>query len=370
MKKRIFRGIFVVAILVWISCMTLIMGALYLQYNGEDELTLKNEAGLVANAVERSGIDYLQDVKLMENHRITWVDKDGTVIYDSSVDAGKLENHKDRTEIAKALKEGEGEDVRYSKTLSEKTVYYAVRLKDGTVIRISKTQLSIFSLTLTMMQPITVVLLIAVALSFALASSISKNIVRPLNDIDLNLPERTEVYKEIRPLVDRITEQNKALNQKIYRLEVDVDEKTREADFRREFTANVSHELKTPLTSISGFAEIIKNGIVKQEDIPRFAGRIYDEAQRLITLVVDILKLSQLDENHVEAKKEMLDLYNVCEDVIYLLENPAKNMNVEVKLEGKHVKIEAVAQILSEVVYNLCENGIKYNKQGERFASA
>lgn len=364
MRNRIFKTTFMVAILVWISCMILILGALYLQYNQEDELTMKHEAELVAHAVEQNGMDYFDGLELMENYRITWIKEDGEVLYDSKTNAKDMENHLKRPEVREALKDGVGEDVRYSETLAEKTVYRAQRLDDGTVIRVSKTQFSVLTLVATMMQPILVVLLIAIGLSLVLASSTAKHIVEPLNQIDLNAPERTKIYKEIRPLVDKIAEQHEELNRRISRLEVDVDEKTKEADFRREFTANVSHELKTPLTSISGFAEIIKNGFVKEEDIPRFAGRIYDEAQRLISLVVDILKLSQLDEKQVMAKKETLDLYTICEDIICYLERHAADMNVKVELKGEHVKLEAVEQILSEVVYNLCDNAIKYNKVG------
>ncbi len=363
MKNRIFKGIFQVAILVWLACLILIMGALYLQYNGEYVRELKNEANIVARAVEISGLDYLKSLKLEENHRITWIDADGTVKYDSSVSEKKMENHADRPEVAEAERTGYGEDTRYSKTLAEKTMYSAVRLSDGSVLRVSQVQFSIFTLVLSMIQPILIILLMAVFVSILLAARISKRIVDPLNQIDLDDPEAAETYEEVRPLVNRIAEQNLALNSRISRLQTDVDEKTREAEFRKEFTANVSHELKTPLTSISGFAEIIKNGIVKTEDIPRFAGRIYDEAQRLITLVEDIIKLSQLDEKQIAAKKERIDLYLLCQDVLYTLEQAAEKKHVTLKLEGSHLYVEVVDQIVEEIIYNLCDNGIKYNQE-------
>ena len=364
MKSRIFKGIFLVAILVWIACMILIMGALYMQYNGEYVRELKNEAYLVAHAVEQNGGKYFADLKLAENHRLTWIDQDGTVKYDSSVDADQLENHGSRPEVLEAREKGYGEDTRYSKTLAEKTIYSAVKLTDGTVMRVSQVQFSIFTLILSMLQPILIVLVLAVLLSLLLAAQIAKKIVDPINEIDLEHPETTQIYEEVKPLVDKISEQNKALNYQINQLQVDVDEKTKEADFRKEFTANVSHELKTPLTSISGFAEIIKNGIVKEEDIPRFAGRIYDEAQRLITLVGDIIKLSQLDEKQIAAKKERLDLYLICQDVIDTLEPAALERRVGVSLIGQHLYAEGVGQILGEIIYNLCDNAIKYNKEG------
>lgn len=364
MKNRIFKGIFLVAILVWIACMILIMGALYMQYNGEYVRELKNEAYIVAHAVEQNGEDYFTGLKLAENHRITWVGEDGTVKYDSSVNPDRLENHGNRPEVVEAMENGYGEDVRHSKTLAEKNIYSAVRMTDGSVLRVSQVQFSVFTLVLSMMQPILVVLVLAVILSIFLAARIARKIVNPINEIDLEHPESAEIYEEVKPLVDKISEQNKALNSQINQLQVDVDEKTREADFRKEFTANVSHELKTPLTSISGFAEIIKNGIVKEEDIPRFAGRIYDEAQRLITLVGDIIKLSQLDEKQIAAKKERIDLYLMCQDVVDTLEAAAFERHIKVNVTGEHLYVEGVEQILGEIVYNLCDNAIKYNKDG------
>ena len=364
MKNRIFKGIFLVAILVWLACLILILGALYLQYNGEYARELKNEANIVARAVEVSGMDYLESLQLEENHRITWIAADGTVKFDSSVSETGMENHKDRPEVTEAERTGYGEDTRYSKTLAEKTMYSAIRLSDGSVLRVSQVQFSIFTLVLSMIQPILIILIMAVILSALLAARIARRIVDPLNQIDLDDPEAAETYEEVRPLVNRIAEQNLELNSRISRLQTDVDEKTREAEYRKEFTANVSHELKTPLTSISGFAEIIKNGIVKEEDIPRFAGRIYDEAQRLITLVEDIIKLSQLDEKQIAAKKERLDLYMLCQDVLYTLEQAAEQRQIALHLAGKHLYVEAVDQIVEEIIYNLCDNGIKYNRAG------
>lgn len=364
MKQRIFKGTFLVGIIVWASCLVLIIGALYVQNSNQYALDLKNQTYVIAQSVEKCGMDYFDGLNVADKYRITWIESNGRVKYDSAVGNEDIGNHSDRPEVGEALKTGYGEDVRYSATLSEKTNYSAVRLADGSVLRVSQAHQSIFGLTMSMIQPILLILLLAVVLSLVLAGSIAKKIVEPLNLIDPEHPEQSEVYPEVRPLVAKISEQNEVLNQQIRRLRVDVDEKTKEADFRKEFTANVSHELKTPLTSISGFAEIIKNGIVKPEDIPRFAGRIYDEAQRLITLVVDIIKLSQLDEKQIAAKKERLDLYMVCEEAVYILQNAAEEKNITVKLNGTHIYIEAVQQILLEIIYNLCDNAIKYNKDG------
>ena len=330
MKKQIFAGIFSVGLVVLISSMTLILGLISLEYNKEYVKEIKNEAYMLAHAVEISGEAYFEDLEVADSHRITWIDEEGDVLYDSIADATTMTNHSNRPEIRDAMEDGYGEDVRYSDTIGEKTMYSAVRLNDGTVLRVSQVRFTVAALFVQMMKQILLILLIAGALALVLAAWISR----------------------------RIVEKDEAIT----RLKVDVDEKTKEADFRKEFTANVSHELKTPLTSISGFAEIIKNGFVKEEDIPRFAGRIYDEAQRLIILVEDILKLSQLDEKKFAVKKENLDLYHLCEDVLYMLESVAEKGKISMNLTGEHVFVEGVQQILSEMVYNLCDNAIKYNR--------
>jgi two-component system phosphate regulon sensor histidine kinase PhoR len=364
MRNRIFRGIFCVALAVWLACLVLVMGALYTQYSQQYNKSIRNEAYIVAKAVDESGISYFSGLKLQENYRITMIDKTGKVLYDTEADVKTMGNHGNRPEIKQAMKSGYGEDTRYSKTLSQKTTYSAVRLHNGGVLRVSETQFTVLTLLISMLQPIIFVLLMAIILSFILAISISRKIVEPINKIDMEDPMATETYEEIRPLVTKIAQQNRQLNNRITELQYNVDEKTRESEFRKEFTANVSHELKTPLTSISGFAEIIRNGIVKPEDIPGFAGKIYDEAQRLITLVEDIIKISQLDENQVNAKRERIDLYSISEDVVASLEKAAETADVKVSIKGEHVFVEGVYQILEEIVYNLCDNGIKYNKTG------
>lgn len=362
MKKRIFVGIFSAGLVVLLASMVFILGLISLEYNKEYAREIRNEANVIAHAVETSGTDYFDGLELADSHRITWINQDGSVLYDSVAEASSMENHGNRPEIQDAMETGYGEYTRYSDTIGEKTMYSAVRLKDGTVIRVAQVRFTIYALFLQMTGQILMILLITGALAFVLARSISRSIVEPLNKIDVRDPDKNSVYKEIQPLVERIIVQNNALNQQITQLKVDVDEKTKEADFRKEFTANVSHELKTPLTSISGFAEIIKNGFVKAEDIPRFAGRIYDEAQRLIVLVEDIIKLSQLDEKEISARKERLDLYLLCEDVLYMLETIAEKNGIQMNLEGESIFVEGVQQILSEIVYNLCDNAIKYNR--------
>ena len=332
MKNRIFVGIFSVGLAVLVASLLLILGMMSVEYNQEYNRQIRNEVKMIAHAVEISGEKYFEDLEVSANHRITWVDQDGSVLFDSMAEPESMGNHGDRPEIQQALETGYGEDIRRSDTVGEKTMYSAMRVADGTVVRVSQVRFTMFAMFGEMMAEILLILFLAGALALVLAAGISKRIV-----------ERDET---------------------ITRLRVDVDEKIKEADFRKEFTANVSHELKTPLTSISGFAEIIKNGFVKPEDIPRFAGRIYDEAQRLIILVEDIIKLSQLDEKKFSAREEKLDLYLLCEDVLYMLESIAEKSEIEMRLSGQHVYVEGVQQILSEIVYNLCDNAIKYNRPG------
>lgn len=364
MKKRIFRGILLVSIIVWAFCIGIMIKTVYTEYSRETLERLELDAGMIAKGVELSGTEYLQGITLDENTRVTLIEPNGKVIYDSKADPASMENHAKRPEIKEALKDGSGTEERYSRTLSEKTIYYAKCLDDGSVLRLSLTKESFFVVVAGIMKIAAFVLIVAVIAGTLLADTISRKIVKPLHELDMDNPKQAEVYDEIKPLVEKIDFQNKMLKSKINRLQIDVNEKTQEAEFRKEFTANVSHELKTPLTSISGFAELIKNGMVKEEDLERFAGRIYDEAQRLMVLVEDIIKLSQLDEKQVAAIQEHLDLYTVCEEQINILKVAAEKNNVDVRIRGKHLYVTAVKQILDEMIYNICDNAIKYNKPG------
>ncbi len=364
MKNRIFRGMVISSVLVWVLCTAVIAGYFYSVYSGQSFENMEQDAGIIGQGVENFGEDYLRDLKTDEDLRITWVSADGEVLYDSGADETKMENHLGRPEIAEAMEKGSGSSERMSDTLSEVTRYYAEKLDDGTVIRTAVTEKSVVALTAEIVKTGLYVLVVAVLISVFLAKSISKSIVKPLSEIDLENPDVASVYPEVKPLVGRISAQNEILHRQIDELKTDVDRKTREADFRKEFTANVSHELKTPLTSISGFAEIMKNGMVKEDDVPRFAGRIYDEAQRLITLVGDIIKLSQLDEKEVPAIKERLDLLEICREQADVLSDAAEKNRVTVKVGGKPVYVNGVRQIVGEMVYNLCDNAVKYNVKG------
>ncbi len=363
MKKRIFRGILYVTLTVWLLCVILIVGAVYIEDTSEYTQRLKDEANLIAIGVETSGTEYLQEIEPDDKMRVTWIQSDGTVSYDTKADPSEMENHSRRPEFKQAQEEGVGRTERYSDTLSKKTVYYALKMNDESVIRLSLTKRSFFVVVANILKVAVLVLIFAIGIGTLMAGAIARKIVKPLYEIDMDNPDSTAVYDEIRPMVDKISFQNKLLKSRINRLELDVNEKTREAEFRKEFTANVSHELKTPLTSISGYAEIIRNGIAKEKDIPGFADRIYAEAQRLVTLVGDIIKLSQLDENQISARKEKVDLYIACEEQFTVLEHAASKQNIELRLRGKHIYVNAVKQILDEMIYNMCENAVKYNRK-------
>ena len=319
MTKRIFRAIFLVALGSILACFFLTAFVLYHNISTELEDSLSDEAHTLAIGLAHGGAGYLEALSASD-HRITWIAADGTVLYDNRADVAEMENHAGREEVQEAAASSEGYAVRYSSTRSERTVYYALRLEDGSVLRIAGTQRSIFVLLLEALLPVLVVIALVTALSAILAMKLSRRIVRPINDEQGNM--------------------------------------------RREFTANVSHELKTPLTSISGTAEIMKNGLVRPEDIPHFAGNIYDEASRLVELVNDIIKLSQLDENSIPIEKAPIELRQVAADIIERLSGAAKKRNVTLSLVGGEAIVLGVEPILDEMIYNLVDNAIKYNKEG------
>lgn len=360
MKTKIFKHIFLVAMAVFVSCFALTMCSLYSYFSAEHVSEMKSEANYVAAAVEGNGISFLKHRRASTTIRITWIDTDGRVIYDSVADPKKMENHKDRAEVKEAMETGTGESSRYSSTLSEKTTNYAVRLKDGTVIRISGTQYTAVTLIIGMFYSMVAVLILAIVLSVLLASRVSKSVIDPINRIDLESPDERDVYPELQPLVGRINGQNRQLQRQMEELKLEHD---RQDAMRREFTANVSHELKTPLTSISGYAEIIREGVAKPEDVKRFAGKIYDEAQRLIHLVGDIIQLSQLEGKELQPQKIEIDLYEACQEVLAHLEHAARKRNIHFTLDGTHGTLQGLEQIIDEIVYNLCDNAIKYNKE-------
>ena len=359
MNKKIFNAIWIVAIVVFLASLTFIMSVSYNYFSGLQLKQLRTEAELASQGVSMSGMDYLNGLEA-KDYRITWIDADGTVLFDNAVNANEMENHLEREEIKEALADGYGESVRYSNTLSDKQLYSAIRLSDGSVLRLSIVQMAVWTLLLGFAQPICFVILIAFVLSFVLASSITKRILEPINSIDPDDPLKhinEEEYKEIVPLLRRIQSQNEQLKR-------DQKEIEKAALIRQEFTANVSHELKTPLHAISGYAELIENEMVKDEDIKPFAGKIREESNRMTKLVEDIIDLTRLDNGGVEMKWEKCDLFRIAENAIDSLEVAASVLDVTVNVKGSDAPIWGVPQLLYSIIYNLCDNAIKYNHAG------
>ena len=356
MNKKIFKSICFATLTVFIATLILIMGALTSYFTNSQKRQLKNETDLAAQGVMLNGKEYFEGLDEKTDYRITWVNADGSVIYDNEADPEKMENHLERAEIKQALENGYGESARYSSTLSEKLLYSARRLPDKTVLRLSFAQSTIWTLLMGFAAPICGVAMLATVMSLCLATSLSKRIIEPINTLDLDEPMKNEIYEELEPLMKRIDVQQKQLKADRAALE-----KTEQ--IRQEFTANVSHELKTPLQAISGYAELIKAGIVKPEDIKPFAEKIYSESHRLSTLVEDIIDLTKLDNGGYGYQWEETDLYRIAENVIDSLESEAETQRVKLNLEGSSTKLYGVAQLLHSIVYNLCDNAIKYNHE-------
>lgn len=465
MTKRIFRATLLVGVAVLIASLALVMGVLYSYFGRVQESQLRDELSLAAVGVEKNGTDYLRALQ-SHQYRITWVRADGTVVYDTQADAETMENHAQRQEIQQALAAGEGESSRYSSTLLQKTVYYAQRLPDGTVLRLSAVRVTAGVLVLNMLQPILLVLAAALILSGVLAGRLARRITEPLNRLDLEHPLENDTYEELAPLLRRMEHQRRQIDRQMgelrqrseefdqitgsmneglvlldeagailsinpaarrlldadgdcvgqdfltvdrdvtmsdalrqaaeqghsefrgerngreYQFDVtriqtegrtagtvllvfDVTERAFAERNRREFTANVSHELKTPLQGIIGSAELLENGMVKQEDVPRFVGHIRAEAQRLVTLIGDIIRLSQLDEGE-PMPTESVELLAVAREAAENLRSAAKTRNVTVEVTGTPATVSGVRRLLYEIVLNLCDNAIKYNTEGGR----
>ena len=316
------------------------------------EKEVRQEAGYIRAAIEISGQGYLTELDAADKDtRITLITEQGEVLYDSDqAYEADLENHAGRPEVKEALQDGTGSNVRRSDTLNEEMYYYAVQLSDGSILRVSKTMDTAFRTAVEVLPGMGVIGACMLALAALLSRWQVRRLIRPINELDLNIPLENEMYEELTPLLKRIDEQNK--------------QKDAIADMRKEFSANVSHELKTPLTSISGYAEIMKNGLVRPEDMKGFAERIYNEASRLITLVEDIIKLSKLDEGEIEIEKEDVDLYDLTREIVSRLAPQAEKRAVHVEVTGENVICHGVRQILDEMIYNICENAIKYNRRG------
>lgn len=351
MRSRIQRSMILVLCITLAISYLLLTVAVYKQTFQNLQAEVEQEALYIKEAIDISGTDYLEAMdNVQQNTRVTVITPEGNVVYDTKDDELTLANHKNRIEVKAALLHGEGRDVRVSDTIKERSIYYALLLKDGNVLRVSRTVDNVLPMFIQVLPYITIIAVVMICFAIILARWQTSRLIRPINELDLNEPLKNEIYEEFKPLLERIDKQNK--------------EKDAAAQMRKEFSANVSHELKTPLTSISGYAEIMKNGLVKPEDMPKFSERIYDEASRLITLVEDIIKLSKLDEERVEIEKEDVDLYELAMDVCSRLSLPAERKGVQIKVHGESVICHGVRPVLQEMIYNICANGIKYNKDG------
>jgi len=464
MTERIFRSICFVALSVFLASGVLFMGVLYHYFSGIQKKQLRMQTDLAAQGVENEGKAYF-DGLAAKDYRITWIGADGVVLYDSDSNFSEMENHLEREEIKQAIAEGIGESSRYSATLMERSLYCAQRLPDGTVVRLSVIQNTMLTLVLGMMQPICIIFVVALLLSLALASRLSKNIVKPLNELNLDEPLKNHSYNELSLLLGRLNAQQRQIKQQsneliqkqrefetviigmsegivllnrkkvilsmnpaaqrllgaehslignsiflvnqspelqevllksnngkyaeklielcgrkyqlnaspilsdtqvdgVVLLFFDVTEKEKAEQMRREFTANVSHELKTPLHTISGCAELMANGIVRQEDMVKFSAQIYAESQRMIRLVEDIIKLSRLDEGADDMKHEKVDLYSLAEETVKSLMPEAESAGVQLVLEGETTIMDGIPQLLQGIIQNLCDNAVKYNHIG------
>ena len=362
MRGKIFRSIWFALLFVLTLSFGLFMGLLYTHFTDERLDQLRNETKLVAHAVSQSGDKYFDELGETD-FRITWITADGTILYDNEADTQVMENHMEREEIRDALRSGYGESSRYSSTVFERQLYTAQRLPDGTVLRLSITQATIWNLFLRFLLPIAVIILAALILSLFLASRLSKRIVEPLNSLDLDNPLTNagpSAYPEIMPLLKRLDDQHKQLAN-------DREELEKTSQIRQEFTANASHELKTPLHVISGYAELLEHDMVPEEDSRKlFAGKIRTESQRMSKLVEDIIDLSRLDSGGIGMKRELTDLYRIAVNAAESLESTAESRGVTVKVDGGSTVLYGIPHVLYSIIYNLCSNAIHYSNSGGR----
>ena len=351
MRQKIQRSMTLVITTTLLVTFALLTIVVYRQNVRTMEEEIKQEADYICTAIEISGTGYLGEMDdVRRSTRVTWIDQDGTVLYDSGDGQEEMGNHADRPEVQAALESGEGQDIRRSDTVKQEMFYYAKRLSDGTVLRVSKTIASTFGSAMQILPVLAGIAALMILFAWLLSKWQVSKLIEPINKLDLEHPLENDVYEELTPLLESMDKQNK--------------EKEAIANMRKEFSANVSHELKTPLTSISGYAEIMMNGLVKPEDVRGFSERIYNEASRLIVLIEDIIRLSKLDEGGVEVEKEEVDLYALTREVCSRLAHKAEKHSVHVEVSGEPVSVMGIRQVLNEMIYNICENAIKYNKLG------
>ena len=354
MKKKINLQFLIMSVTAII--LTLVISTLVSYEVLKDEVMedLHTYARVLVETGAFSDMDHISYNAKEDGLRVTVIAEDGSVEYDSNANASDMDNHEKRPEIEAAIESGEGSTIRRSSTLERSMFYYAVRLDNGNVLRVAKESdnvLSIMSSTFPLLLGLAVVLFSVGALFSHL---LTKSIVAPVEQManDMDHLESIRVYKELRPFITTIQKQHEDIR--------------KNADMRQEFTANVSHELKTPLTSISGYSELIESGMATDEDVVRFAGEIHQNANRLLTLINDIIRLSELDVSTQEVVYEQLDLYAMAEKCVDMLQVNAENHDVTLQLSGKSAYVNANREMMNELLYNLCDNAIRYNKKGGR----
>lgn len=353
MRKRIQRSMVMVLTVTLLLSYVILTIIIYNRNLSILESEVRQEAKYIQAAINISGSEYLEEMDGVDwSTRVTQISRNGDVLYDTRRDSSTLENHSGRAEVREALASGEGEDVRLSDTVGQEMYYYALLLDDGTVLRASKSMDGLVRTAVGMLPIMAGLAALMLILAYFLAKWQTKRLVRPIYELDLENPLDNKTYPELQPFLEAMDRQNK--------------EKEAVSNMRKEFSANVSHELKTPLTSISGYAEIMKNGMVRPDDIQVFSERIYKEARRLITLVEDIIKLSKLDEESVELEKEEVDLYDLSREIVSRLSPLAAQKNIRMEITGEPVRYWGIRQILDEMVYNVCENAVKYNNANGR----
>ena len=355
MKKRIFSAIFFVALTLIVLIATVTTSIYYASYSSSQVNQLKEESQLVIRGVELNGESYF-DKMTFDKYRITWIQNDGTVKYDSSNDMAELENHLEREEVQEALNTGYGEARRFSQTILEESFYVAYKITDGSIVRLSYTQNSVFLLIIKTLYPLYVVIFATLVVAIILAFALSKKIINPLNKLDLENPDNNKAYPEIQPLLDRIYQQREQLLN-------DKNEIEKASLLRQDFTANVSHEMKTPLHVIAGYSELLKEGLVKEDEIKDFSSKINFESYRLTKLVDDILQLSKLDNGVLDEEKKDISLDSIIENVVDSLQSVAEEKRITIRTRLDNLTIYGAPNIIHSMFYNLIDNAIKYNKE-------
>ena len=353
MRKKIQRSMVMVLAVTLLLSYTIITIITYNRNIALLEAEVRQEARYIQAAINISGPDYLAEMNGVDwTTRVTQISPEGEVLYDTRRDESTLEDHSGRKEVREALASGEGEDVRMSDTVGQELYYYALLLDDGTVLRASKSMDGLIGTALNNLPVMAGLAVIMIILAYFMAKWQTNRLVKPIYELDLEHPLENKTYDELTPFLEAMDKQNR--------------EKEAVSNMRKEFSANVSHELKTPLTSISGYAEIMKNGLVRPADVPVFSERIYKEARRLINLVEDIIKLSKLDEESVELEKQEVDLYEMTREIVSRLAPQAQQRNIRMEVTGEPVTYFGIRQILDEMIYNVCENAVKYNNENGR----